>query len=61
MSGQPRAPAALTPETGPPVSIRYEARWTTGPVWTLCSGEKSHALAGNRTPAFQPVARRYTD
>jgi hypothetical protein len=24
-------------------------------------GEKSHASAGNRTPAFQHIARHYTD
>jgi hypothetical protein len=35
--------------------------WVPQPVWTLCSREKSLAPAGNRTPAIQPVTRRYAD
>jgi hypothetical protein len=30
-------------------------------VWTLFRREKSLALTGNRTPAFQHIARHYTD
>jgi hypothetical protein len=30
-------------------------------VWTPCSGEKSVAPAGNRTPAVQRVDHHYTD
>jgi hypothetical protein len=38
-----------------------ESKWTPGPVWTLWSRDKSLASAGNRTPAVQHIARRYTD
>jgi hypothetical protein len=61
VSGQLHAPAALPPGTEPPILIGYEARWARGSVRTLWRREKSPALAGNRTPTFQPVARRYTD
>jgi hypothetical protein len=43
----------------PPVPVVYEAGWAPESVWTLWSGEIS--LAENRTPAFQPVAHRFTD
>jgi hypothetical protein len=38
-----------------------EAEWALNPVWTLWDKEKSLAPAVNRTPAVQPIARRYTD
>jgi hypothetical protein len=41
--------------------IAWEARWAPEPVCTLWSREKYVAPAGNRTPAVEPVARRYTD
>jgi hypothetical protein len=35
--------------------------WAPEPVWTRQSREKSVALAGNRTPALQPVTSGYSD
>jgi hypothetical protein len=59
VSRQLHVPGALSPGKIP--QIWQEARWVPESVWKLWSTEKSHALAGNRTPAFHPVARRYTD
>jgi hypothetical protein len=59
--GQLLAPAALPPGKEPPVPIRYEAGWAAQPVLTLWRKDKSLAKAGNRTPAVQPAASRYTD
>jgi hypothetical protein len=53
VSGQLDAPAALPPWKEPPVPIEYEAGWAR------CGKEKNLAPAGNRTPAFQSVARRH--
>jgi hypothetical protein len=61
VSGQLHAPAASPPGKEPPVPIVYEAGWAPEPVWTLRSGEKSLAPAGNQIPAVQLVACRYTD
>jgi hypothetical protein len=38
-----------------------EVWWSPEPVWTLWRKEKSLALAGNKTPAVQPVACHCTD
>jgi hypothetical protein len=43
-----------------PISVVKEAGWTPEPVSALWNIDKSVALAGNRTPAVQPVTRRYT-
>jgi hypothetical protein len=61
VSGQLHTPAALLLGKEHPVPIGYEAGCAPEPVWTLWSREKSLAPAGNRTPAFQPVAHRYAD
>jgi hypothetical protein len=53
--------AALSPEKQTPVPTGYEAGWAAEPVWKLWSREESLASVVNRTPALQPVARRYTD
>jgi hypothetical protein len=44
-----------------PLPITQEAGWTLYPVWTLWSIENSVIPTGNRIPAFQPVARLYTE
>jgi hypothetical protein len=59
LSGQLHAPVALPPGKQPPV--RTESEVGSEPVWTLWSGQKSLSASGNRTPAVQPLARRYTD
>jgi hypothetical protein len=46
-------------QKSPPVSIGYDAGWTPEPLWTLWNRIKS-ASTENRTPTFQPVARRHT-
>jgi hypothetical protein len=61
VSGQLHAPAALPPGEKPPVPIGQEAGWAPEPVSKLWSTEISLAPAGNRIPAVQPVARRYTN
>jgi hypothetical protein len=53
VSSKLHAPAAL-----PPVLIGWEAGRAPEQVWTLLRREKSLALAGSRTPAVQPIARR---
>jgi hypothetical protein len=57
VSGQLQAPAALPPGKEPPVPIAGRA---PEQVWALWSTEKSLAPSGNRTPAIQLVAHRYT-
>jgi hypothetical protein len=59
VSGQIHAPAVLTPGKEPPVPIG-ESEWTPEPVWTLWR-RRECCTAGNRTWAFQSIARRYTD
>jgi hypothetical protein len=54
---QLHAPAALPPGKEPSVPIGWEAGRTPEPVWTRWRREKFLALAGNRTPIVQPVAR----
>jgi hypothetical protein len=49
-------PGRFTPGKDPPVPIGYKVGWAPKPVWTLWSREK---YAGRRTPAFQPLSRRY--
>jgi hypothetical protein len=61
VSGQLQVQAALPPKKEPPVSIGLEARWAAQSVSRLWRREKSLALAGNRTPAVQPLARLYSD
>jgi hypothetical protein len=58
VSGELHAPVALPMEKELPVPIGQEAGWAPEPVGTR---EKSLAPVGNRTPAVQPVARRYAD
>jgi hypothetical protein len=43
------------------VPIGYKAGWTLESVQALQGREKSVGLAANRTPAVQPVIRRYTN
>jgi hypothetical protein len=61
VSSQIHAPVALPPGKKPPVLIGKEAGWAPEPVWTLLSRGKYLAAAWNQTPAFQFVARHYTD
>jgi hypothetical protein len=71
MRGQLHTPASLLPGKEAPASlppaeraagyIGQETGRVPEPVWTLWSTEKFLAPARNRTPAVQPVARRYTD
>jgi hypothetical protein len=42
-------------------SIGLEDGWASKPVRTLLNREELLAHARKRTPAVQPVARRYTD
>jgi hypothetical protein len=59
VSDQLHTPAALPPgEVGP--GTHWIGGWV-GPRAGLDVVEKSLAPARNRTPVFQPVARRYTD
>jgi hypothetical protein len=58
--GQLHAPAVLPPEIEPSVPT-VDATWALEPVWTRQRREKSLVPAGNRTPAVQPIARRYID
>jgi hypothetical protein len=61
VSGHLHTPAALPPGKEPAFHIGQKAGWDPEPVWTLWSREYFLDLAGNGTPAFQPVARRYID
>jgi hypothetical protein len=61
VSGQLQAPTALPPRKETTVPTEYEAGWASEPVWTLWRRENYLALAGNRTPVVQPVARRHTE
>jgi hypothetical protein len=61
VSGHLHAPVALLLGNVPSVPIGQEAVWAPERVWTLWSKEKFLALAGNRTPAVQPEAHRYTE
>jgi hypothetical protein len=54
VSGQILAPALLPPEKHPPVPIKWEARWATGPVWALWRGELP-------LPRIEPILRRDAD
>jgi hypothetical protein len=56
VTGQLHDPAVSLPGKGPALPIRQEAEWAPETVWTLRRKEKSL-----RTPAVEPVARRYTD
>jgi hypothetical protein len=60
VSDQLHAPAALHPGKEPQVPTGEEAGWTPEPVWKLWRREKFLPPAGNRIPAVQPVAHRYT-
>jgi hypothetical protein len=51
----------FTTKENPLVPTGQEAGWAPEPVWTLWSWEESLAPVGNRIPAVQPVAHRYTD
>jgi hypothetical protein len=61
VNGQLHAPAALSPGEDPPVPIGQEAGLAPEPFWTLWRREKFLDPAGERTSAFQPVDRRYTN
>jgi hypothetical protein len=63
VTGQLDATAASSPPPGksPPVHNGSGARWASEPVWTLWSRENPLASAGNRAPAIQSLAHRYTD
>jgi hypothetical protein len=63
VSGQIHAPAALTPEKEPPVTIGQEVGWITEPVWTIWTIENSwpHRDSNSDFSVAQPVASRYTD
>jgi hypothetical protein len=54
-------PGRFTPGKETSVLSGYEGGWVPEPVSTLYSIEIFVALAGNRTPAVQPVASHYTD
>jgi hypothetical protein len=56
VSGQLHAPGVLLPGIVPPGTPDGPQRWSKH--WRR---ERSLALVGNSTPAFQPVLRRYTD
>jgi hypothetical protein len=58
VSGELHAPGALPPEKEAPVDSRLGGPQSRSGRY---GEEKSHAPARNRTPAVQPVARRYTD
>jgi hypothetical protein len=58
VSGQLYAPAALVPGKEHAVPTG-KVGWASQPVLTLL--RKKIASTGNRTPAVQPVACRYTD
>jgi hypothetical protein len=60
VSGKLHALVALHPGKEPPVLIGEKAGWASEPVWSLWRRDQS-STAGNRTPAFQLVASRYTD
>jgi hypothetical protein len=61
VSGQFHAPAALTPEKGPPVPIGYEAGWAPHPSSSERRGIE-RILDSNTDPSVvQPVASCYTD
>jgi hypothetical protein len=57
------APAALTlRKEPPPPSVNFVGGWV-GPKASLDTTEKKKSLApaGNRSPAVQPMAHRYTN
>jgi hypothetical protein len=60
MSGQHHVTAALPPGKEAPVPIGQEVGWTPEPGWTTWRREK-YCPTGIRTPAIQPISRRYTD
>jgi hypothetical protein len=57
-SSQFQAPAALSPEKEFLMPIENEVGWAPESAWTMWRRDKSFALAGNRSPSAQPVARR---
>jgi hypothetical protein len=61
VSGQVHASAALTTAKGAPAPIGWEVGSSPETFLTMWSREKSVASAGNRIPAVQPGASRYTD
>jgi hypothetical protein len=61
VSGSLHAPASLPPVKESQVRIVQEAEWAVETAWKLWNRELSLAPTGNKTPAVQPVARRYTD
>jgi hypothetical protein len=54
-------PSRLTPTEGSLVPIEFNAGWAPEPIRTLWSREKYLTLTGNRSPAVQSEAGRYTD
>jgi hypothetical protein len=58
VSGQLQAPAVLP--RGKSTMCQLDSRLTRPQSRSGCCGEKSLIPAGSRTPAVQPVARRYT-
>jgi hypothetical protein len=59
-SGQLHAPASIS-RVNSPLANGHDAGCAPEPIWTLWSKEISLASAWIRTPATQPVTRRYTD
>jgi hypothetical protein len=59
VNGQLHAPATLFQVKQLTVTFAQDTGWTSEAVWTLWGANPLHA--GNWTPGFQPVARRYTD
>lgn len=56
-SGKFHDPSFLSPGNNPAVSVGQESG---SAQVSGCCGQETVSPAGNRTPAIQPVARRYT-